>query len=332
MPNILVTGASGFLGRQIVKVLREQQAILRTCGRSPRASQDLPDYHAMDLARSEDLSPLVRGMDCVIHAAGKAHVNSSDSRTRQSFFETNCDAVQRLARTAVREGVRHFVHISSVSVYGMNHVMSPGEDSLCRPSDAYAASKLAGENQLREISDELGLHVTILRPVTLYGQGDPGNIARLIRMIDRGHFFWIGRGDNRKSLIHSSDAARACVMAANCSNPPRCQVYNLGSQSYSIREIVEAMADALQTPLPWFRVPATPLQISLRLAANSPLGRWLAPWNGMLEKWLRDDMFDCEKITNHFKFVPRISLAEGLREQVEWQRQDLQQEAAARAA
>ncbi len=221
-----------------------------------------------------------------------------------------------------------FVSTKNVSVYGMNGVMSPDEDSLCRPSDAYAASKLAGEKQLREISDELGLNVTILRPVTLYGWGDPGNIARLIRMIDRGHFFWIGRGDNRKSLIHSSDAARACVVAANCPSPPRCQVYNLGSQSYSIREIVEAMANALQVSLPWVRVPAVPLQISLRLAAHSPLGRWLAPWNGMLEKWLRDDRFDCEKIANHFEFVPRMSLAEGLREQVEWYRQNLQQEGA----
>jgi len=82
------------------------------------------------------------------------------------------------------------------------------------PVGPYALSKYNAKLRAIEIARDSGMALTILRLATLYGEGDPGNVGRLLRTLDRGRFLWIGDGSNRKSLLHKGDAARACMAVA----------------------------------------------------------------------------------------------------------------------
>jgi nucleoside-diphosphate-sugar epimerase len=229
----------------------------------------------------------------------------------------------RLALAAAQAGVRRFVLVSSVAVYGPHAAGEIDETADCRPATPYARSKLAAEQGLMEIAAQAGMQTVILRPVTLYGDHDPGNVGRLLEAIDRGRFVWIGSGANRKSLIHREDAARACLLAAL--EPPRQPhgCYNVAGSSPTMREIVEQLSDELQRPIPRLRVP-------------SGLAKALVPrptrWRRTLDKWLRDDVYSGRRFACDYGFEPRIALAEGLRRQVAAYRNTISTPSPAKAA
>jgi nucleoside-diphosphate-sugar epimerase len=164
------------------------------------------------------------------------------------------------------------------------------------------------------------MHLTILRLATLYGEGDPGNVARLMRLIDRGRFIWVGDGSNRKSLMHREDAARACVTAA-CSPDGGIRIYNVSALVCCVRDLVEGLAVALGRQIRRFRIPP-PLAVGLTgVASRIAGGRSLfGTAETALHKWLADDVYDGRRFENAFGFRPRVGLAEGLQREVAWYR------------
>jgi nucleoside-diphosphate-sugar epimerase len=118
--------------------------------------------------------------------------------------------------------------ISSVSVYGPYTLGLYDENTPCRPVGPYPLSKFHAELRAIEIADKSGMALTILRLATLYGEGDPGNVGRLIRSLDQGRFVWIGDGSNRKSLLYKRDAARACVAVASSPAAGTCPDFQTG--------------------------------------------------------------------------------------------------------
>ncbi len=189
-------------------------------GISPYATDlhESPAVAGVNYGRSDIVSspgPLPKGLTCVIHAAGLAHVFDSARTGNAPFHSVNVAGTVNMLQAAVRAGVGHFILISSVSVYGPFTEGSWNEDAPCKPAGPYASSKYEAEIQARDIAVKTGISLTILRLATLYGEQDPGNVGRLVRLLDRGRFMWIGTGANRKSLLYKEDAARACVRAAS---------------------------------------------------------------------------------------------------------------------
>ena len=148
----------------------------------------------------------------------------------------------------------------------------------------YVLSKYNAELRAIEIVLVSGMALTILRLATLYGEGDPGNVGRLMRTLDRGRFLWIGDGSNRKSLLYKEDAARACVAVAE--RPASgINIYNVSAPACTMREIVDGIADALgKHPSP-VRVPATPALLLSRHLAKIP-NRRLTGLHQTVKKWL----------------------------------------------
>src|SRR5690606_35152077 len=132
-------------------------------------------------------------------------------------------------RAAAAAGIRSIVLVSSTSVYGGT---AENEDTPTSPANAYGRSKLAAELVALSLAKEYKIKLAILRMTTLFGRGDRGNVARLIRAVKSRRFVQIGNGTNRKSLIHVSDAARACLVACG-----RDGIFNVSSASYEMREI-----------------------------------------------------------------------------------------------
>jgi len=174
--RMLVTGASGFIGRAVVAAFAARGVLVRA-GMRHAPQRALPAgaeaVQYPDLERRFDWRPYLEGIDQVVHLAGIAH-----SRAAPALYERiNREATVELATAAAAAGVKHFVFVSSIRAQGgpsVDHTLS--ERDTPAPTDAYGRSKLAAEDAVRAA----GVPFTILRPVVLYGPGVKGNFALLL--------------------------------------------------------------------------------------------------------------------------------------------------------
>lgn len=315
----LITGATGFLGAEIVRQFEVNGTAVCTTGRRP--APDLPAYRPHDLVRNQDVAALLHRVDRVVHVAGLAHNNGARKSDRHRFFEVNVAGTEALAKAAARAGVGHFVFISSMSVYGSRCPANADETSACQPAGPYAESKWEAERRLMALAQRYGFWLTILRLATLYGEGDPGNVARLMRAIDRQRFVWVGRGENLKTLMHREDAARAVALAADRQGGAPIDVFNIAGAPVCVRDVVEILAFELGKKVPRFVIPGTAIRLLLTVGASAwPLRAKAKRFLSTLDKWLGDDVMDGSKFAREFGFHPRVGLAEGLSREVDWYR------------
>jgi nucleoside-diphosphate-sugar epimerase len=318
MVRVLVTGASGFVGSAIAWRCQEAGLEVRCTGRSGKIPEHLVDYWTADLLDADALSGLVAGVEAVVHAAGLAHQFGQANRARDRFRAINVCTTENVVRAAIRQGVRHVILVSSVSVYGPHAVTICKEEHLCCPQEPYSQSKYEAEQRAVELAQEFGLKLTILRLATVYGEEDRGNVARLIRVIDHGRFAWVGTGTNLKSLIHRDDVARACVTVLR-QPPAGINVFNLSGPPCPMRQIVDTLAGALDRRLPRWHIPAS-LALCLARLAGAMGGKnsfLLRPY-AALRKWLAEDAYDSGRFNQMFSFQTQIPLAEGLHREVMW--------------
>jgi nucleoside-diphosphate-sugar epimerase len=311
--RMLVLGASGFVGAAAAEAASRAGWMVRGAG--SRRPARCADPVSVDLADVTSLRSACRGAAVVVHAAGLAHVAGAAGRDAD-FEGVNVRGTAAVVQAAAAEGVRRLVLVSSVSVYG-DGVCPPGgfdETAPCRPTSPYGRSKLAAESTAREAVAGTGLDLVVLRPATVYGPGDPGNLARLMRLIDRGRFLWVGTGENLKTLVHVDDVGRGLVMAAAIGAPTGS--YNLSAPPVSMATVVAELASALGQPVPAVRLPGGPCLAAARLLQI--FGSRGASVAESLRKWMADDLFNGGRFEQDFGWRPAISLGEGIRGEVAW--------------
>ena len=211
--------------------------------------------------------------------------------------------------------------LSSVAVYGAQSVGGVvDEECPPLPLGAYAESKYEAERQAAAEAAAGNMSLSILRLATAYGEGDPGNVAHLIRAIDRRHFVPVGPLGNWKILIHRNDAARACALPAHKLGGPA-GTFNVAAKPCRLKKIVETIASELGTSLPRTVAAAAPVKV-LRRAINLLTrgeGR-LGMIQHILDCWFSDDVYDGTKFTQTFDVYPAVELRGGLHREVAWYR------------
>ena len=318
--KVLVTGATGFLGKAIVDELLQNEFEVYTTGKTLR-QEDLPNYLPADLTVSESFPELekIGEIGAIIHSAGLAHQFGETSA--EKFLQVNAEGTRKAANLAVRLKAEKFILISSVAVYGEAlEGKSPGdgfeENLQCQPIGFYAESKLEAERIAAEICGKSRIDLTILRPSTIIGEGDRGNLARLIEAVDRRRFVWIGGGKNSKSLVYKTDVARACLHFLGDSGKTKKdkpEVYNVTAAPVPMREIVRQIEKVLGRSVPPLRLPGRLLQKSLNIIGRASRVKKLLRIAGTLDKWLSDDVFSGEKIHLETGFQTRVNPIEGIR-------------------
>ncbi|MGA2114124.1 MAG: NAD(P)-dependent oxidoreductase [Bryobacteraceae bacterium] len=310
----LVTGAAGFVGTEVVR-----QA--ESCGLSVRALDRQAgriggaEMIVADILSRESLRRAMSGIDCVIHAAGLAHTRRP---CWDEWHAANVRATENLVSEAINGEVPHVVLVSSVSVYGPTRAGPRNESAPCAPEGGYAQSKFLAERTATGLVQGTTTALTVLRLGTVYGEGDRGNIARFIRAIHSRRFLWVGRGENRKSIIYKTDAARAIVTAAQ-ERPPGLALYNVTAEPCTVRELVLTICEALRKPLPRVGIPAAVAQSVA--AAASALSRGTGRLGALstdVRRLLADDAYDGSKFRATFHFREDVQLAEGVRRETGW--------------
>jgi nucleoside-diphosphate-sugar epimerase len=317
--RILVTGAEGFVGKAIVAALLEKKFCVFCLASLKSETKSAPKLFRADIGNLESLNCLdeLKNIDAVIHSAGLAHqfgdVNEKD------FWKVNVEGTKNVVLKAAHLAAKHFVLISSVSVYGkarQDKRIEIDEDFPCEPEGAYAQSKLEAEKIATEICEENSIPLTILRLATVVGEGDQGNTARLINWIDAGRFLWIGKGENLKSLIYKGDVAEACACVLD-KKTSETEIFNVTSEPVSMKEIVGEIAKNLNKKIPKIYVPAKLSEVAFKL--NSKITRIgkIHKLSETIEKWLSDDVFSGEKIALRYKFRAKTKISEAIERQVE---------------
>ena len=184
-PVVLVTGASGFIGRHVVPALQREGWSVR---RAVRSLQGVDDEVVIETIGPEtDWRAALEGVDAVVHLAARVH-HKHEEHAVQLYRNVNIAGTLHLARCAATAGVRQFIFVSTVLVHGRsNEGRAPfGEDDILTPRGLYGMSKAAAEAGLRTLSRDNDMNISVVRPPLVYGAGAKGNFALLTRAVHVG--------------------------------------------------------------------------------------------------------------------------------------------------
>jgi len=216
--SVLVTGATGFIGRRLVAALRERGARLRILVRpGSTIPTDWSDVEIVDgdLAANVSLMRACGGIDTVVHAAGFAHADAADTPDFAArHWAVNAEGTFRLLDAAVAAGVGRFVFLSTVKAVGDPGSRCVNENWDAPPETPYGRAKRAAEERVLAMGRERGMHAVNLRLALVYGPGMKANLARLIKAAQRGWFPPLPETANRRSLVHVDDVVLAVMLAA----------------------------------------------------------------------------------------------------------------------
>lgn len=303
--RILVTGASGFLGKHICAYL---ESLGHTVTRSVRvAPHDIGTKEWLitgDLQTHTDLTPVLRDFDVVVHSAGLAHIfHSKAANTEDIYFQANVVATERLAQAAAQAKVRRFVFISSIGVYG-HMVRTPiTEAQSFAPSEPYTRSKLLAERCLQKVGAYGNLETVIVRPTLIYGPHCPGNMARLVSLVRRGWPLPLAAYTQPRSLLAVEHLCSLMGLLVEHPAAAHQTFVAADPQMVSLVEILNAIAQGLDMPLRLWRLPDAILHAGATLAGLGPT----------LNKLLRPLQVDATFAQVQLNWHPKNSTIEGIR-------------------
>jgi UDP-glucose 4-epimerase len=274
--RVLLTGASGFVGRHLLHDLVTRGYQVRTAGRDTApASAGVEPVTVGDLAAPVNWQPLLDGVDHVVHSAGLAHADGDIPEER--YQAVNTQATLTLARAAQATGVRRFVFLSSIRAQsGPISDRALSEADPASPTDAYGRSKLAAEQGLKE----LDLDWVALRPVLVYGPGVKANMAALVRLARFSAPLPLGGLSARRSLLAIENLAEAVAFAMSESCPARRSYIVADPEPLSVAQMLAAMRAGLGRGPGLISVPPPLLALGARLAGRGGAYERLA--NGLV--------------------------------------------------
>src|ERR1035437_6939378 len=198
-PLVLMTGANGFVGRNVAPVLAANGMIVRRAMRTPSSA---PNTVVIDSIGPETnwREPL-RGVDAVLHLAARVH-HPREEHAAEIYRSINTDGTLHLARCAAKAGVRQFIYLSTVLVNGSSTDGRPPfrEDDRPTPRGVYGLSKAAAEAGLEAMAKDSDMNITVVRPPLIYGVGALGNFKLLVTAVDRGIPLPFGSIHNRRAF------------------------------------------------------------------------------------------------------------------------------------
>jgi nucleoside-diphosphate-sugar epimerase len=315
--KIFITGANGCVGHVLARRLLEQGFEVTALALDKRDTGNLAglrlDIEFGDICDSQRMTEIFdrHRFDVVIHLAALVH---SPGAPESLYRKVNRDATALLVDLSRQTSVRQFIFISTVAVFGDRTEGVLNEEDLPRPITPYGISKLEAERYVQKNAGQ-GLDCTIIRPTTVYGPHDRGNIQRLFRLARKGIVPVPGNGENQKSFVYSGNLAEG--IGRTILNPTSFgEVFILSDrQPYTLNEILSQMGEALNKRVRILHLPKAPLLWMLKfgnrilrlIMKKEPLPV------GAVEKISTPNVFSINKARKVLGYEPSTSLLEGLK-------------------
>jgi UDP-glucose 4-epimerase len=300
-PVVLVTGASGFIGRHLTPTLESNGWIVRQVLRTQPARPG--DVFVPSIGSSTDWRDAVVGVDAVVHLAARVH-HAEQSQSADSYEDTNVEGTLNLARYASNAGVGQFVFISTVLVHGRSSdgLRPYSESDELDPRNVYARSKAAAEAGLAAMARDGEMRMTVIRPPMVYGAGAKGNFKLLMRAVERGIPLPLAAIRNRRAFVSVQNLA-SFILARLVRAERNFDVFLVADhEQVSTPDFIRRLAMAAGMRARLFPIPAPLLHTLLRYSGRPETRESLL---GSLE-------LDLSKAMST-GWSPPVSLDEGLR-------------------
>ena len=303
--NILLTGASGFVGAALLAALLEQGAKVRCSFRTATVIDGAQSVLVPSIDDQTVWGSHLKGMDTVIHCAGRAHImNDLFADPLPEFRRVNVGGTIRLAMQAQASGVRRFIYLSSVKVNGEQTARGQpfSETDRPMPQNPYAVSKYEAELALFELARQTGLEVVVIRPVLVYGCGVKANFFTMLRMVRLGMPLPFGSIDNQRSFI-SLDNLNSLIIRC-IEHPKAANELFLASDGHDVSttELLRSCGDAMGVSVYLLPVPQSWCTLSAALLGQ---GEAIQRLCGSLQ-------VDISKARRLLDWEPPLSLQSGL--------------------
>lgn len=265
--NILLTGASGFVGGHFCGDDSIKRVVVRD---SDNCSHWGCDQYQVDAIDGQTCwSGAFENIDAIIHLAGLAH---SRTFTNDDYQSVNVDGALHLAKKAALAGVKRFVFVSSIGVLGSHTSDSPlTVDSPLIPENEYTQSKLSAEIGLKKISRETGLEVVIIRPTLVYGADAPGNFGMLAKLVSRVPILPFGLVSNKRDFV-AADNLKDILMCCALHPAAKGETFLASDgETVSIGEFTSHIAQGLNRKVIQLPVPISLFRFLGRLSGKTQL-------------------------------------------------------------
>lgn len=313
--KVFITGATGFIGRTIAgRLIAEGHGVIALLiPWEEMKGMERCSVRRGDITAPDTLRGVMEGADAVVHLAGAVGYGQTMKRCRA----VNGEGTRHIAEEAVRAGIRRFIHMSSVSVYGRIPEVPIDEDfPLKKIGDPYGDTKIDAELILRGMVKEGRLDLTVVRPTVIYGPGDVLFLPKLVENLRSGGARVIGKGANTVDLIHVDDVADFFHIILN-NRGSIGRTYNLTNPSNPTwKEMLNFIAAELglppvnrNVPYPVALLIAGLMEAASRFKGVPPrLTRYSVRVVGRQYRYLTG------RARDELGYVPRITLFNGLRE------------------
>ena len=304
--KLLITGSTGFVGSRLFQRLLSDGYALRC---AVRKKSHIDSVIVCDHGPDTQWVELLTRIKTVIHLAARVHIlNDTASDPLAEFRQVNAHGTLNLARQAAAAGVKRFIFLSTVKVNGeasaFAHPFTDQDSS--HPNDPFGISKLEAEEGLRQLAEETGLEVVIIRPPLVYGPNVKGNFRSMIRWINKGIPLPLGAIHNQRSLVgldNLVDFIITCIDHPAAAN----QTFLVSDgEDLSTTDLLSRVGQAMGKPARLIPVPMSALKFGARLLGKQALAQRLC---GNLQ-------VDISKARKALGWPPPVSVDEGLRRAV----------------
>ena len=320
--KVLVTGANGFIGSNVVKRMLDGGAEVNALVRKTSDLSFLKDvpvnYFYGDITDKESLRPALKGVGKVFHVAGLA----ADWGPYERFEKINYRGTINVATEAAKSGVKRFVFISTVAFHGFGKPNVTEDDPPAKNLIPYAKTKWMAEQWLWDFSPETKMEITAVRPGNVFGINDRTFISKYIDALLAGKFAEINHGKSKTCPVYIENLVDIIMLVSQEEKAVGNAYLATDGLDITWHEFNAALANHLGVKLPETSIPygmamaAAKVYYSVHRLLRIKSEPFLTPYR--VNNGGRDYHFSIEKLRNHFNYNPDVGLDEALRRTVAW--------------
>jgi len=322
--KVLVTGASGFIGKALTARLQKDghdvRALVRDRKKISAMNGSVLDVIEGDITDPTSVDRAASGIETVFHIAGAFR---EPGLSDQQYTDVNVEGTRNVLDAALRHGARRVVHCSTSGIHGSISGPPGNEEHRLVLDEVYERTKAEGEIAAIRFGEEHDLEVTALRPTQVYGPGDT-RLLKLFKMVNSKVTLWFGPGTARYHLLYIEDLVDAFVLAAGKEAATGQSFLIGGPQLPSLNELMKAAATAMgKEKMRVVRLPVGPFMLlgSVCEQVCVPLGISPPIYRRRMEFFVKDKAHDISKARDLLGYSPQVSMDEGLERTVQWYRE-----------
>ncbi|MBL1209502.1 NAD-dependent epimerase/dehydratase family protein [Geminocystis sp. GBBB08] len=310
MTSILITGATGFIGSNLLPKLEQNNFNISLTVRNATNFSSIYSLIPLNSIDGDtNWRQALKNIDVVIHMAARAHIlKESVTNPEAEFDQVNAEGTINLVKQSIEAGVKHFIFFSSIGAIATLSDTIINESSPCNPDTPYGKSKLKAEKAIKEICPNSTMTYTILRPTLVYGPNNPGNMERLLKLTAKNLPLPLGGINNSRSLVYVGnlvDAIITCIEHPNAKN----QIFIISDgEDLSTPELICRIGKAMgKSPL-LLPFPPSLLKLATKIIGKEDVG----------DRLLGSLQVDSSKIRQMLNWNPPYTVDEGLKITVNW--------------